>query len=99
MNLKQALDIIDSGLVFSLKVVKYDHRRKSGGELRFYSQLCATNPKKNWEKNVEKAAAKSNHYDNGTRNCYKCIEGVDTSAIVKIHFVHILEVNGESVML
>jgi hypothetical protein len=103
MNLKQALDIIDSGEVFSLSVVKYDHKRKEGGQKRFYSQVCAVNPKKNWEKTENKPrtnrAGIQNHYDNATRNLYKCIDGIATASITKVHIVHILEVNAERVML
>lgn len=99
MNLKQALEIIDSGEVFSLKVVSYDKKRKTSGELKFYSQLCTSVPKQDRTKMVNTESKAQNHYENSTRNCYRCIEGEPTSAFVKIHIYLMLEVNGERVML
>lgn len=99
MNLKRALEIIDSGEIFSLKVVKFNKTKNTGGERRFYSQLVSTKPKHERVGNVPKENGTQNHYDNSTRNLYKCIDGEPTSAFVKIHMVHILEVNGERVML
>lgn len=99
MNLKQALGIIDSAEIFSLSVVKFNHRKKTGGQISFYSQVVASNPKQEREKSSPSVKGTQNHYDNGTRNLYKCIDGVPSSAFVKIHFVHVLEVNGERVML
>lgn len=101
MNLKQALQIIDSGQVFSLRVVSFDKARKKGGKIRFYSELKTTHPKEGTIKtpfsNLNSKA--KNHFDNSTRTCFQCISNVETSSIVTIHIFLILQINSERVML
>lgn len=99
MNLKEALDIIDSGEVFSLRIVSFDKARKKGGKIKFYSELKNSTPKGE-RTNAPKLQTKfKNHYENSTRTCFQCIDKVETASMVTIHIYLILEVNGEKLML
>lgn len=97
MSLAEALDVIESGNIFSCLVVSYDASRKTGGNKKYYEQLV--HPK---DPNLSAKPSESkaqNHYVNATRNCLVCVDGEPTSVIRKIHIFLLLEVNGEKVML
>jgi hypothetical protein len=99
MNIAQALEIIESGKVFSLLYVPFDKKKKSGGGKKFRDELMITVPKQERDPIKAKNFVPQNHKANATRNLYKCIGGEPTAAIVTIHIFLILEVNGEKVML
>lgn len=98
---EEALKIIESGDVVSLKYVTYDHKRKTGGEIRILEQGMITTPKRNRVKtNTNASSTKAqNHYKSFTRNFFVCIDGERTASIKKIHLNFILELNGKKVML
>jgi len=99
MNIAQALEIIESGKVFNLLCVSYNEKKKTGGEKLFFPELVITVPRDKRNPELAKLTKQQNHKENSTRNCYKCISGEITSAIVTIHIFLILEVNGVKVML
>lgn len=88
MDLKTALEIIDSGQVFSCTVVTYDKNRKKGGQKRFFSQLKIS---KSTIQSTSKVKLKSsnkgvkNHFENATRTCVVLESGMQTSVLVSIH--------------
>lgn len=99
MNLDKALEIIDSGEIFNCRWVSFNKRKKTGGKVKFYSQLKNSVPKQ--ERNPQQAVLgnKVNHYDNATRTFYKCINNEPTATMVTIHIFLILEINGEKVIV
>lgn len=99
MNLKEALNIIDSGEVFSLRIVSFDKARKKGGKIKFYSELRNSTPKGERINPPTLQMKHKNHYENATRTCFQCIDKVATASLVTIHIYLILEVNGEKLML
>jgi hypothetical protein len=100
MNFNKIIQHIDSGNVFSLRVVSFDKSRKTGGEIKFYSELKVSTKKEERESNKNNLiSTKKDHYDNATRTCYQCINGVETASLVTFHIFLMLEVNGEKVML
>lgn len=98
MDLAAVLKIIDSGEVFSCRVVSYDESRETGGEIKVYSELVGTRTKAERDKNPSTAKAQ-NHYEHFTRNTLKCIDGEPTGIYCKIHILFLLELNGETVKL
>jgi hypothetical protein len=97
MNLATALKIIESGEIFSCKVVSFDAARKKGGEIKSYSQLMTSKGDPIEIKPTKSVA--QNHFNNSTRNCSVCADGQPTSMVRKIHIFLLLEVNGQKVML
>lgn len=98
MDLATALKVIDSGEVFSCKVVSFDARRKTGGEIKEYAELVGSRKIAERVKNPLPTKAQ-NHFDNGTRNVLICTDGEPTAINRKIHIFFLLEVNGETVKL
>lgn len=99
IRFEEAIDLIDSGAVVSLKYVSYDHKRKNGGVIKTLDEAVVTKQKSIRKSEAPKTAAKSNHYENSTRNLFVCIEGKPTSAVRTIHLYLLLFVNGKKVML
>jgi hypothetical protein len=100
MDLAAALKIIDLGEVFSCKVVSYDAERKTGGQIKDYSELVISRKKAERDNTpLESTSKVQNHYEHFTRNTLKCVDGITTSIYCKIHILFLLEVNGETVKL
>lgn len=100
--MEQALKIIDSGELCSLKYVSFDKRRKTGGKLKSFEEARVTNIRKDWNDKIPSGSKKGtapSHVASSTRNFYLCINGNITSAIRKVHIFLILELNGKKIML
>lgn len=109
ITIKDMLKEMESGRVFSLSVVSYDHKRGTGGELINYpeavlltnkaSQKTATRPPTRKEK-LEIAIKKNPRHSHWyTRNIRICSNGVPTSIIKKIHPALVTLFNGEKIIV
>jgi hypothetical protein len=100
LSLQQAISIMENGKPFSLRVVSFDKKRKTGGKVKFYDELIKVTPD-----HLPAAVASNstprtpNHHTNMTRNYAHAINGRDTAIIVRIHLYGILEVNNIKVAL
>ena len=97
LSIQEALKIMESGKPFAVRVVSYDRKRKSGGAIKFYSELVTTKTASEFHPKLEKqntpASKAQNHHENFTRNFFQCINGVPTSCIKSLHIYGVLEVN------
>ena len=99
MNLSEALKVTESGEIFSCKVVAFDHKRKTGGHIKFYPELVHSKSTDFIIPSTKSETKAQNHFENATRNFLKCANGQPTSVVRKIHIILMLEVNGQKVML
>lgn len=100
---EDAMKLLESGKVCSLRYVSFDKQRKSGGKLKFIHEAMLTVPRSTdgtfKHDPVEvKRERQPAHPANGTRNFYKCIDGQITMTIRKIHVDLIVEIDGKRVM-
>ncbi len=101
ITIKEVLDVMDSGKLFSIKFITADKALGSGGEWRHYTNVT---------KHVQPVAASSakatktgselafmtrhpNHFENSTRNIRKA-----NGDIRKVHIRLIRECNGRAVL-
>jgi hypothetical protein len=102
ISLRDATRAIDAGEVFTCTVVKYDRKRKTGGEIvELTAQLAATaydRPHTKYESNKLEVARAQNHHDNYTRNVCIVVEGTTTGMIRKMHPPLMLTFNDKIVM-
>lgn len=89
VTLKEALELIHSGELISLRGVKYDKQRKKGGEI-FYFSSC----KKVFEKN-----AKEIHYSSFTFDIQIYNNGMPTSIIHRVHGDLLTKINDKQILL
>ena len=112
-DLKTILHIMASGELFSCKVVKYDRKRKTGGQiLEIVSAKLVSAEKKEkqqaatpatraatpMEQLQQKRSKKPHHFRWFTRNIRLYTAGLPTSQILKIHPPLIIEFNGNQVV-
>lgn len=100
------LDAMDSGAPFSVEYVKFDYRRKRGGQIQFYpSCIILKNEKKNTATKpadfVDRGRNTRNphHYEHSTRSFSVVINGTVTSTIKKLHIYLVLSFNGKKLIL
>lgn len=108
----QMLKQMETGIRFSLKVVSYDRKRKTGGEVKEYPEACLvmadeekekrSRPKTEAEqqREVQMQGAEKNpaHYLWYTRNIRLLQAGTPTALIRKIHPPLVVEFNGKKVV-
>lgn len=103
LSIQDALQIMESGKPFCVRFVSYDKSRKSGGSIKFFSELVTTRTASVHHPKLEKrntpASKAQNHFENFTRNYFLCINGVETSVIKSLHVFGVLEVNGKKLAL
>lgn len=112
ITIKDMLAIMDSGAIFSCKVIAYDRTRKKGGEILDYPEavLVRKNTKKKagqrsltthekrqlLETNKPKNPRHKQWY---TRNIRLCVNQVPTAIIKKIHPPLVVEFNGQQIIV
>ncbi len=89
ITLTEALALIYSGEIISLKVVAFDKKRKKGGNVFFYSEC----------KKVFEKEAQARHYSNFTFDMRLYLNAQPTDVITMIHADLITEINGKSLIL
>lgn len=109
---QQILAYMESGKVFSCKVVAFNRGKKKGGQVKDYPeailvQATSDKPKtgrppteiEQLKKQLEDDPIKKdpNHRANYTRNIRECQDGFPTSLTRTIHIPLILEFNGQTV--
>jgi len=98
---EEAIKLIESGSPCFLKYVTYDHKRKSGGDIKEMEAVCTF--KKSSEKSTPKTpnlnVKAQNHKDNFTRNFALVVGDRVTQNIKKVHLHLVLEVNHQKVLL
>jgi hypothetical protein len=95
----EAIRIIDSGVPFSVKVVKCDRKRKTGGEFEYYPKVEKLKGSNTVEKSESHTASPNGkrhpkHSDNATRN----LTDLSNGRTVKIHIDLMTLFNGEEVV-
>ena len=101
MTLQQAIEIIDSGAVFSCTVVGWDKQRNKKGEKKFYPELKFKKTGKT-STEIRETNARRRPRTNGDtypRRCTVMAAGLPTSSYKTIHLLFLLELNGQKVML
>lgn len=100
ITLDQAVKIFDSGEVFSVRFVKFDAKRQTGGDVREYKSVRASRPKLSNRSNSFPSAKKNqNHFDNFTRNVFLVLDGYTTTVVKKIHLLLVLKINDKILIL
>lgn len=101
IRFEEAIKLIESGSPCHLKYVTYDHKRKSGGEIKEMEAVCTF--KKDTQKSTSATSnlnsKAQNHKDNFTRNFSLVVGDRVTQHIKKVHLYLVLEVNNQKVML
>ncbi len=93
------MKLIESGEILDLKYVKFDRKRKTGGEVKSIRAVITKTKELRDSTKVDGIIATQNHYAHFTRNMYQCMGDEITSSIRKIHCLLLMEVNGMKVML
>lgn len=113
ITLKEALAHMDSGKPFSLKVVAFDKKRRSGGQILEYPEavlLQSSNAEEQGKRGAtrleqlrqqayEQASRKPNHGTHFTRNIQLLQDGHPIAIVKKIHPALLLEFNGQEVFI
>lgn len=105
---KRISDYLNTGQPFTCKVISYDRRRKSGGDVNEYEGVLVQRSGRG-RTAVEQMKAElveldsidkrsPNHRHWHTRNIRLLANGHPTSTIKKIHLPLIVEFNGEAVV-
>lgn len=84
---------------FSIEFIKYDKKRRTGGQKAFYPEaiLCYNPTPKTEMKTQSEEFKKPKHSQNDTRNIEILNCGAKTGVIRKIHILLIVKFNGELV--
>lgn len=100
ITLDEVTKIMASGETFSVRFVKFDAKRKIGGQIReFKSVVGSLNSSKQLNPTGVPSKRAQNHFDNMTRNVFIVLGGYATETAKKIHLNLILEVNGRKLIL
>lgn len=100
LSLQKAIEIMENGKPFSLRVVSFDKKRKTGGHIKFYSELIKIKGEGAHNPASDSVSSRNpNNQQNMTRNYYHAINGRETSTVVRVHLYGILEVNNIKVAL
>ncbi len=99
ISLKEVLNYLDSGMIFSMGWRTYNHSKKEGGEWRELFQAVkygATPPggRTSTEQAPRELVRNPQHFLNSTRN----IKDMETGEIKKIHIRLIMQFNQKTVM-
>jgi hypothetical protein len=92
---------IDSGQPFVGKVVTYDRKRKTGGQILDIEGVLARVEHRTIETEYEKrdrTKRAQNHHDQFTRNIALTVDGHRTAMIRKVHVVLFLQFNNKTVV-
>lgn len=107
ISIKEILKYMESGKVFSMKVIAYDRKRKTGGQIKEYPEAILTQapkPDRSLTKveqqklELDRLRKNPHHREHYTRNITICQEGQPTSIIHTIHPPLIIEFNGDIVV-
>jgi hypothetical protein len=106
VTIKEMLQEMNSGRVFSISFVSYDKQRRRGGEVKEYPSavLLRTDndtikPKNDNKKGSVGSSTPPKHYEHATRAFRVVLNGVETSAIKKFHLFLVLQFNGKKLVL
>jgi hypothetical protein len=112
ISIKEALAYMESGKIFSCKVVSYNRKSDKGGEIKHYPEALLLRQVEETQTNdrpmttIERLQAKiempklhknPNHHIHFTRNIRDVQDGHPTGIIYKIHPPLLLEFNGLTV--
>jgi hypothetical protein len=105
ITVKEMIEVMEKGSIFSITFVTYDKQRKSGGELRHYP-TCKLTTKAiqddTTKPSVSKSTAKnarSSHFEHSTRAFNVVIGDAVTHTVKKFHLFLVLEFNGKKLIL
>lgn len=107
ITIREMLDYMQVGGVFSLTVVSYDRKRKRGGQVKQYAEARLLGAEENKPKRSRKATLLEaralapkhpDHLGNYTRNIRLMQNGADTSLIRKIHPPLVVTFNNKTVV-
>ena len=95
ITLPEALKIIESGTLFSVKVISFDRKRTAqNGRILEYRQVRKESAhQKAIGAKKEKMNRIPQHFEHFTRNVRIYADGIPSSSIVKIHPLLISEIN------
>lgn len=106
ITIEQSLKLFKSGEICSLKFVRFDKNRKTGGQFDILQDVVLTQslvkPEHEYakEKTRDKNSKDPAHFQHSTLNFVQCINGTATAARPsKVHLFLIVEVNGKKVMV
>jgi hypothetical protein len=101
MNLTEAIEIIQSGDIFSCTVISCDLKRETGGKIKHYQQavICDKYDSKHAKRHKERITGEEYIQESYTRNIYVVADSHVTSIIHSLHLLLLIDVNGEKVML
>lgn len=100
ITLDEVLKIFNSGEIFSIRFVKFDAKRKTGGQIREFRHVVGsihTTKKEQTSGAIQKK--KQNHFDNMTRNVHLVLDGYPVEAVKSIHLNLILAINDKKMIL
>jgi hypothetical protein len=107
ISFREISNVMNSGQVFTCKVVTYDQKRKSGGEVKEYRailmqadkqgpKLRPMTPREKLKQSVDKR--NPNHKQWYTRNIRLVThDNYETTIVLKIHIPLIIEFNNQTV--
>lgn len=109
ITFRQTLNYMETGEVFTCRVVSYDHTRKKGGDVNEYEAVLLTRdeeeaietgrPKTRLERGETRALPRRpNHAHWYTRNIRLVSQGLPTMVIKKIHIPLMVNFNGQTVV-
>jgi len=100
INLKEALDILESGQPFDVVFVSWDKKRKTGGLVKQYKGIIDKKmPKETHDPLPQKVLKNPRHYEHVTRAFKVVVNDVVTGTIKKFHLPLLLYVDGKKVVL
>lgn len=98
ISVAEAIKLIDSGNSFSLKTIKCDRTRKTGGSLTYYPSLCFNRTKSKSTSpptdKAERIARRNKNFTDGTRD----VKDLITGNTIKIHIHLMIVFNGQEVI-
>lgn len=112
LSIREVLDYMAIGKIFSMKVVAYDHKRQKGGHIIEYPEAVQVVKKDEAERDKRPATRQEqlrakvlehkskipSHGKHYTRNINVLQDGHPTSIIRKIHPILIIEFNNKKVV-
>ncbi len=105
ITVKEMIETMEKGTIFSISFVTYDKQRKSGGDIRHYPTCKLTTKAQQddtTKPSVSKSTAKNarfSHFEHSTRAFNVVIGDVVTPTIKKFHLFLVLEFNGQKLIL
>lgn len=106
ITLKEAVELIDRGEIFSCTVCSYDEKRKhKNGRQLHYTQVRAASakgergPSRQLTEQEKLRTRAQNHQPHHTRNVVLLQDGIPTSITRKIHLPLLEVVNGRPIVL